>query len=428
MTQSEQYHEYLSALSKLQRFNGCVLVAQAGQVCFEQAYGYADFETQQTLSPETVFRIGSLSKQFTAFALLTLVQTQSLDLQTPIQRWLPDYPESASISLQDLLSHRAGLAADSLERPEHTSLEALISANQSQPLLSSPGTEYHYSNLGYMLLARLIELISGQSFADYLNDTIFRPLKMTATAHGTNGIRAERLARGYRLQQGQPQLDDKQDASLLYGAGSLASTLGDLFRWAEALSGRSDYQPDLFKQMIQAPENSRYHLGLECLPFMHRPLLSHLGMIHSFRACFLRYPDQDLTIIVLSNLQPLPLLEIKSILSAIAFGEPYQLPRAIQRHSITMTSAQLAEYTGRYQVEHDPAQTLSITLDSEQLFQDDGASRSPLYPEQTDCFFVAADTSETLTFIRAQDQTISGICYLTADGWDARLRKLDGPP
>jgi CubicO group peptidase (beta-lactamase class C family) len=423
MTLALHFDEYLSALARLQRFNGSVLVAQHRQICFERSFGYANFESLQNLQSETVFKIGSLSKQFTAFALLNLIHEQGLELQTPLRAFLPEYPYAESITLQDLLGHRAGLPADSVKLPGTPSLTEVVEANKCPGFVSLPGTAYHYSNLGYTLLAWLIEHLSGQPFAAYLKKAIFEPLQMFDTAHGDGHAKAERFALGYRLSQGMFLQDAEQNVESLYGAGSLTSTLRDLFRWAEALSGRAAYKSELFQAMVHPPAGASYHLGLECQSFRQRRLLSHLGLIHSFRSCFLRYPDQDLTIIMLSNLQPIPLLELKETLSAIAFGESYSLPQPIQRQAIPLADEALADYAGLYRVEQDPAQTLSIRLVAGQLFQDEGEGLTLLYPEAADRFFLEPDSVTTLSFIRDARQQVSGIRYLTPDGWEARLVK-----
>jgi CubicO group peptidase (beta-lactamase class C family) len=220
-----------------------VLVAQAGQVLYRRAFGQADLERHVALTPDYRFRLGSLTKQFTACAILKLAEEGKLSVHDELTRYLPDYPtQGHSLTIEQVLTHTAGIP-DYTHQPTFTpefqrqdlTPRQLVTLIEAQPLDFVPGTQFRYSNSGYVLLGYLIEVVSGQSYERYLQDTFFTPLGMSHTGYDHPEQVIPERAAGY-----QPGLAGYENAaalsmSLPYAAGALLANADDLLRWYEAL-------------------------------------------------------------------------------------------------------------------------------------------------------------------------------------------------
>lgn len=417
----DKLEQYFSKLVDLNRFSGCVLVAHNRQIIFEKAYGYLNREEQNPNQLETVFKIGSLSKQFTAFAILTLVEKGFLALNDHLGKFINGFPHGDKITVQHLLDHTSGLPADGdIGDGSNSSLRKIIHSNKSLHPMAVPGTTYQYSNLGYTLLAHLIEILSGVPFGVYVREAIFIPLELYHTAHFTHQQLLNELAVGYHYNKREFQPGPFISVGSLYGAGSLYSNVKDLFKWSEALSGKGRYKNELFKKMLTITPDTYYGFGLEHQAFKGRELISHTGLIHNFRAGFFLYPVEDYTLIFLSNMKPIPLGSVKEDVSAMIFNEKYDLPKLLNRQSIELETSQLDRFIGRFQLQSDPSQEIEIINENQQLFQLSEGEKLPLYPESSHRFFTDEQSIETLIF----DRDCDSLNYLTSDGWEAVLKRV----
>lgn len=308
-----------------------------GRLVFSRSAGLADLERSAPATATTVYRIASLTKQFTAAGVLLLAEQGKLSINDRLSVYMPDFPRADEVSLRDLLNHTAGVhnftESDAADRISHTgaTVPELISAIAGQrPLYDfAPGTMWHYSNSNYALLGAVIEKVSGQTYAQFMKATIFDRLGMADTAVDDNGAIVPRRASGYSLAGGQPAAfrhAGHLDMSVPYAAGAIRSTVEDLARWNAALHGggllsaTSQAQmagPGLLRNGAETqtavywpgepgapPEGlipGPYAFGLDRYTINGHRVVGHNGSLPGFDAVMNAYPDSGITIIVLTN-------------------------------------------------------------------------------------------------------------------------------
>lgn len=300
--------QYLTAQATDHGFNGSVLVTKAGKVILRKGYGFANLELRVPNAPETKFRIGSVTKQFTAMAIMILQEQGKLKVQDPISAHLTDLPAAwKPITIHQLLSHTSGLM-HSWELPGFTETmmvpstrAATIDRFRDKPLLSVPGTKYHYSGLGYFLLAGIIEHASGVSYGDFLQQHVFGPLGMRDTGEDRQGPILTHRASGYRPVEGGFENDAPIDMPLLTGGGNLYSTIDDMGKWDRALAAGKLISKASYEAMYTPVLNNYGYGWIVARQADGKRTLTHSGGTPGFRALILRFVDDDTSIIILSN-------------------------------------------------------------------------------------------------------------------------------
>lgn len=314
-----------------------VTILHDEQVILNRSAGLADLERNAPATPATVYRIASLTKQFTAAGVLLLAEQGKLSIDDRLSLYMPDFPKADEVSLRDLLNHTAGVhnytESDAADRISDTgaTVPQLISAIAGQdPLYDfAPGTMWHYSNSNYALLGAVIEKVSGQTYAQFMKATIFERLGMADTAVDDNGAIAQRRASGYSLAGGQAAAfrhAGHLDMSVPYAAGAVRSTVEDLARWNVALYGGRLLSAASLAQMTGPgrlrngaetqtavywpgepgvpPEGlipGPYAFGLDHYSLNGHRVMGHNGSLPGFDAAMNVYPDENITIIVLTN-------------------------------------------------------------------------------------------------------------------------------
>ncbi|MEN5285354.1 serine hydrolase domain-containing protein [Stenotrophomonas lactitubi] len=287
-----------------------VLVLHDGQPVFRRGYGLAVVEDGSAVTPASNFRLASVSKQFTAAAVLLLVEDGRLALDQPARRWLPELPPAAAgITLRQLLSHTSGLLDyEDLMDPADTrqvhDADVLALLAREDRLAFAPGTQYRYSNSGYALLALIVGRAAGTGFASFLQQRIFRPLGMAHTVAHQDGVDvvAQRVY-GYSEVSGHWQRTDQSTTSAVLGDGGIYSSLGDLARWDAALYDDRLLSAASRKAMF-SPATTTTEADVPYYGFgwrLNGRMQWHSGESIGFRNVILRYPDKHLTVIVLSN-------------------------------------------------------------------------------------------------------------------------------
>jgi D-alanyl-D-alanine carboxypeptidase len=305
---------FLTAEAEAGRFRGAVLLALQGETLLRSGYGLANEEWRLPNSPTTKFRIGSVTKTFTATAILRLVEAGTLDLNDNIGAWIGDLPQAwHSLTLHQLLTHTAGLR-DHVAVPAKRTLNLtgakpvdLIELIANEPLLFPPGTSRSYSNTGYVLLGMLIEKISNRTYACYLDEEILRPLQLTATGYDHHSQISPERASGYARRDGKLQNAEYLDMSVPFSAGGLFSTVDDLLRWNTALHVDGFLNPSSYKRMIAdypetKKEDGSYGYGLFIGKRSGYTCLSHSGGVNGFISVNEYYPELHGSLILLSNL------------------------------------------------------------------------------------------------------------------------------
>ena len=373
-TTEDQMDEFLRAHEATGAFMGSVLVARGDQILLSRGYGMANLEHQAPNSAETVFRLGSLTKQFTAAAILQLQEQGLLKVTDTIDRYLRDYPRGGEITIHQLLNHTSGIPdyvgaeVSSTAFRNSTSLDSLMATFSGKPLDFRPGSQYQYSNSGYVVLTAIVEAVSGQRYADYLAEHIFRPLHMDATSYEDSSTIVPHRAAGYSWDGTVYHNAEFIDMSNPAGAGGLITTVRDLYRWDRALYADevlgAEMRQAYFTPTADMGPGAGYAYGWAVAEISGREYDLHGGGINGFNTFVLRYPAEELYVVVLSNVESAPTQAIAQGLTAIALGNPYDMPG--QHSAVDVDPATLERYTGLYQV--TPDVVVDVTTDSGRLY------------------------------------------------------------
>jgi len=314
---------YLNEIVNAGWFQGAVLVAHNGNVIISKGYGMADATQGTPNSAQTRFRLASLTKQFTAAAIMILQARGQLNVQDAICAHLPDCPDAwRDVTIQHLLTHTSGLPnyTDFMSyepsQMQPATPDQLIARFRNEPLLYPPGTTYFYENSDYVLLGQIIEHVSGQSYADFLRDAIFAPLQMRDSGVESGLGNGPGYAFGYSS-VGAPA--PPLDTSTLFSAGAIYSTVEDMYRWDQALYTDALLPAELRSQMF-TPYVRDYAFGWKVDHPGDRLRISHPGLIDGFATYIARYPDQHITVIVLSNVDSADAAGIGDYLASLVFG------------------------------------------------------------------------------------------------------------
>ena len=295
------------------RFSGGLLISRSDQVIFEKVWGLANRETGQPIKPETKFRIGSMNKMFTAVAILQLVSQGKIALDDTMEKYLSDYPnkEMAQATIRQLLDHTAGAGdifgpdfdAHRTELKTHADYIALYG---NRAPVHAPGASDGYDNYGFILLAGIIERITGQTYYDYVRDHVLLPAGMKNTGSLPEDAHVPALAPGYMWRSGRwvPNSDTLPYRGTAAGGGY--STLADLLKFAQALEAGTLLPPSLLTQAT-APQNHNrwYGLGFMVYPDDPAPSYGHEGGAPGMNADLRIFPGQRTIIVCLSNLDPI---------------------------------------------------------------------------------------------------------------------------
>jgi CubicO group peptidase (beta-lactamase class C family) len=330
---------YLRPLVDLQVFQGAVLVARDDKMLFEKGYGFANVELGVPNTPERVFRIASLSKSFTEVALGKLADEGRLDLDGPLSRFLPDYPQADRITIRMLMTHRAGVPnMNSIpydeEAHQPNTLDSLVLVLEKSPLQFEPGSQRHYTNGGYALLAYVIQEITGMPYADHLQQEVLAPLGLTHTRHEGDLMLVSNRAYGYlpsAVQRGELVPAPFQQMETKTGGGSLVSTVGDLHRFLRAM-----YRDDV---VTVARWRELFPLADSTLTFQ--------GRCPGFNVYMMRDFEHDLDLVVLcNNYAGGTLASIAQDLAALALGRNPQVTS--WRADLPSDSTRSQRCAGRY--------------------------------------------------------------------------------
>ncbi|MEK6301591.1 MAG: serine hydrolase [Acidobacteriota bacterium] len=422
-----KFDEYLNALINQGRFTGSVLVALDGKVVFSKGYGLANIEFDAPNTPETKFRLGSVTKQFTAAAILLLQERGKLSVQDPICKYVDNCPSAWSdVTIHHLLSHTAGV-------PNFTSFfdyvpkmmmpvtaPDMIARFKDKPLDFKPGEKWNYSNSGYFLLGYVVEKAAGESYETFLQKNVFDPLKMTSTGYDHHDTILKKRATGYSLAKEKTVNSKFIDMTQPFAAGALYSTVGDLFLWNEALYSGKLLSPKSGEAMM-TPVKNNYGYGLGVDTKFNHKMISHGGGINGFSTSLARFPDQKVTIVVLRNADygaPGP-GKISQDLAAILLGEKYEIPVATVE--VKVDPKIFDAYTGKYQL--TPALILTISNEAGHLMaQATGQQKAELFPEsETKFFFKVADVR--ITFVKEASGKVSHL--ILHQGGDTQAKKIN---
>lgn len=343
-------------LKKHNAFNGAVLIAQNGKILLHEAVGFSNFKTKDSLTIQTAFQLASVSKQFTAAAIMMLREQGQLDYSDSLQKFFPDFPYK-KITIRQLLTHRSGLPnytyfCDQYCREQPlplTNADVIRLMTEKKPAVHfQPNRRFQYSNTGYVVLAAVVEKVSGKSFAEYLDENIFEPLEMkhTFVHDATKDLSGEKIATGHTWRK---RPVEKTIFDGVTGDKGIYSTVEDLYRWNQAL----DQEVLLKQETLQEAwtpatktyrYNQAYGFGWRISSDENdRAFQWHAGWWEGFKTYLLRRPSDHATIIVLSNLVKGSFISSSEILSLLTPTNAKEKPLASHTDSVPLKAGKSAK-------------------------------------------------------------------------------------
>jgi len=402
------------------QFMGSVLVARGGDVLLSKGYGSADLEWDIPNSPDTKFRLGSITKQFTAASILLLQERGKLNINDPVKKYMPDAPAAwDKITIFHLLTHTAGIP-NFTSFPDYPKLEPfpataeqLVARFRDKPLDFEPGEKWNYSNSGYVLLGYLIEKITGGSYQKFVSQNIFEPLGMKDSGYDSNAAILPHRASGYSREPNGLANAGFINMTVPLSAGGLYSTTGDLLKWEQGLFGWKVLQAASIEKMT-TPFKNDYAFGLQVETKRGHKVIDHAGGIEGFNTELEYYPEDQLTVAVLANVNGPAPVQIAAQLAAAAHGETVTLQT--ERKEVPVDPKILARYVGAYQLA--PGISFLITLDGNQLVSKLGPQQPvPIFP-QSETMFFAKVVDAQIEFTKPDAQGIPGQLILHQNGRD----------
>lgn len=386
----------LTAYADQQKFSGAVLIAKEGKIVFEKAYGYADRNAQRLNTVQTEFRVGSLTKMFTSTVILQLAAESKLSLADPVSKYVPGFANGKKIQLIHLLSHTSGIKGHT-ESPEPQTLEQSVARFKTETPAFQPGAQFEYNNFNYILLSYIAQKVTGIPYPQLVKERVLDKAGMTHSGLDKTDRKSEQKALGYVTN---PETAAWQEANagnvaLASGAGALYSTVEDLYRWSQAVAKKT-VLPETTLAKAMKPVLNNYGLGWMTSKDNGHVQVGHTGSIPGFIANFMRFPQEDVTIVFLSNYQDLDGRQLTKDLSAVVFGNQYALP--VKKQAVVLPAAVLQRYAGEYKLPNGFGITVTVTDNRIYALAQGDQSEIELTPESEKKFFLKGPET-TIEFI-----------------------------
>jgi CubicO group peptidase (beta-lactamase class C family) len=406
--------EYMNALSGLNRFRGTILIARDGRVVLSRSYGLASLEDEVPNTRQTKFHLASITKQFTAAAIMMLQERGLLSVQDPVCKYLSPCPAAwRPVTIHHLLTMSSGIP-NFTDFPDWLRTRALpatltdaIERFRDKPLDFQPGEKYSYSNSGYVLLAYIIERVSGRTYEGFLRENIFAPLGMVNTGYDDNKVVLKRRAIGYAREGIRLVRAPYLSMGIVKGAGGLYSTVDDLYLWDQALyAGKliSKKSLDAMFTIYQGDYGYGWHIDRQ----FNRKRFFYAGVQIGFKPSIDRYMDDRVAIIILNNADDVFVNSASRDLAAIVFGEKYNLPK--QRSAVKLDPKVYDDYVGQYQLE--PDFILTLTKEGDRLVGKAEGRTFELLPETETKFFIREyDAQIMFTFVKDEKGRVTHLIY-----------------
>jgi CubicO group peptidase (beta-lactamase class C family) len=340
-----------------------IAVVRGRDTLVMKGYGMADIENEVPATPRTVYRIGSVTKQFTSVAIMQLVEQGKLSLDDDVTKYVPNAPtHGRRVLVRHLLNHTSGIPSYTDVGTEFGRVmrqdlakDSLLATVKDDSLQFEPGSHFYYNNTGFFLLGMIIERVTGKPYGDYLREALFRPNGLTSTVYCSVMPLIKHRAQGYEVRANGLVNADYISMDLPYAAGSLCSTVGDLARWTQLLHSGKLVKESSFKAMttpakLTSGRPMQYGFGLFMDTVGTHRRIHHGGGINGFISELAYYPDDSLTVVVLSNTAPAPSDEVAENLARVAFGMPLVPDRPAPPADLPIAADEIARLSGNYKV------------------------------------------------------------------------------
>jgi len=425
-SQSEKVDALMAQWSQGNTPGAAVIVIKDGAVVHKKGYGMADLESRTAISANTVFETASVSKQFTAMAVMMLAERGKLSYSDPLAKYFPELPSYAQqITIRHMLNHTSGLADYTIywkegprlnkDTARHTPEDVLKFLAAQKNLDFAPGEKWRYSNSGYVLLTLIVAKVSGVPFAQFVKENIFTPLGMNDSfVYGEPKTPAPNRAIGY-IQNGSGfKRADYNPNNFVIGDGGVHSTVEDMYKWDQAL-----YTEKLVKAATLAEAFTsgtlndgtkiNYGFGWGLGKYSGASFISHSGGTDGFVAHIGRFPAQRLTVILLSNFEQLtPSYSLANKIAGFYLDEKSPTPAAIK-----IDAAKLKDYAGSYEFF---VMTLKVTVENDVLYLAMQKNKKTKLVPVGDDEFIAEDSGSNYGFNRNAKGAVTGLVLLNVDG------------
>ncbi len=384
--------ELIDAYAKQYKFNGAVLVAHNGKILLNKGYGLRNATGKIPNDQNSIFQIGSITKQFTATVILKLQEEKKLTVSDKLIKYFPDYPKGDSITILQLLTHTSGIysyTSDPVfmehEVSKPSDRKKMMALFKDKPLQFSPGSQWEYSNSAYSLLGYIIEDVSKMPYEQAVRNYIFKPLKMTHSGFDFTHLNDRNKTIGYFRLNGENNMPAPiVDSSVSYSAGAIYSTVGDLYSWYQGMqANRIIAKASKEKALTPVKHNYGYGWGIDSLYGKRR--IGHSGGIHGFNTNMASIPEDNTCVILLNNAASPHLEKITESIFAILYNKPYELPK--ETVTIIVPEEVLKQYVGVYELSPELIITVQVA-DGKLMGKPEGQEELQLRPTNEDRFFV----------------------------------------
>lgn len=426
-TVSEKLDNLVGAYAALQKYNGSILVTKNNAVLLNKGYGYKNAAAGEMNDENTIFQLGSVTKQFTAAVILKLAEQKKLKLTDKLSKYYPGYPKGDSITIAHLLSHTSGIVNYtndeefmSKEVLKPVSEKRMLSLFKDEPLEFSPGTNWQYSNSGYMLLGYIIKKVTKQPYEKVVRQMILAPLKMTHSGFDFVGLKSSDKAKGYFVVDGGRSIESSYvDSSVSFAAGAMYSSTADMLKWHYGLLQNKILSRKWIEKAF-TPVRNHYGYGWAIDSTEGKRITTHNGAIFGFNSSFYRVEQDDICIVMLNNTGNPNLREIGVAVMDVLYNRPYKLPEG--KKEITVPLETLKKYEGLYEVV--PQFQITISVEEGKLMAQ--ASNQPkfeLFAQKHNYFFLKAVEAEVEFVLNDKNEVEKLILYQGGRKTDAKKIK-----
>jgi CubicO group peptidase (beta-lactamase class C family) len=409
---------------------GCVvLVAKKGHVIYQKAFGSANVELDVPMQPEMIFRLGSITKQYTSVAILQLVEQGKISLQDSLQKYVKDYPSKGhTITIENLLTHTSGIkdyqaiedTTPNAERRDYTPKQG-VDFFKNEPLEFEPGTKFKYSNSNYFLLGYIIELITGKNYQAYLDQNIFNAAGLTGTYYNQQEKIIRGRVTGYTKLDTTLENADYLSMTTAYAAGALMANVADVFKWHEALYQQKIIRKDMLdKATVPFRLNNGtftgYGYGWYLNEINGSKTIEHGGAIDGFRSDEIYLPEEDVFVVTLFNCLAYKndWMELSNEIAGLSSGKPLQ-------RDFKLPDSVVKKYLGVYRYKADPKinVTFKIYEKGGKLYCDlsNGTGANMVLVPKSETKFVLPDVRRIATFIDfvIENGKVTGAIWIQED-------------
>ncbi len=386
-TLEQQVDEYLKAEYPSDGPGVSFLIAKDGNPIYQKGFGMANLELNVPMTPKNVIEIGSITKQFTAIAILMLEEQGKLKVEDDITKFIPDYPtHGKKITIHQLLNHTSGIKSYTdmanfltMARTDMTPKE-LIDVFKDEPMDFEPGEKFLYNNSGYILLGYIIEVASGQTYADFIEKNIFEKLGMTSSSYGSMKNIVPNRASGYSETANGYSNADYLSLTLPYAAGSIMSTTSDLLKWQNALNNntlikKTSYEKAIHGSTLNDDTHIPYGYGLGEDNINGSPSIQHGGGIFGYTTMGIYLPEEKVFVSGLTNCDCKNITSVTTRIAAMAIGKPFP----DKKDAIKLSDSELQKWIGAYQFDNNVVRY--VTFENGQLYsQREGSTKMEIYP------------------------------------------------